>query len=210
MLKFYDFPMAPSPRRARIALAEKGADYETVIVDLAGGEQLSDSFRKVNPQCTVPALELPDGEVLTENAGIVAYLEAAIPHPPLLGTTPTEKGVIASWNARCEFEGLLAIAEALRNKAAPMKDRALTGPENYEQIPALAERGRKRLAAFWDKLDRHLRGRDHIAADQFSVADITAVVAFDFARVIKGQPPEDHEELWRWRRGLDARKSISA
>jgi glutathione S-transferase len=201
--------MAPSPRRARIALAEKGVDHETVVVNLMEGEQLSESFRKINPQCTVPALALPGGEVLTENAGIVAYLEAAYPNPPLLGTTPVEKGMIASWNVRCEFEGLLAIAEALRNRAEPMKGRALTGPENYDQIPALAERGAQRLKAFWEKFDRHLEGREFVAADQFSVADITAVVAFDFARVIKGQPAEDHAEIWRWRRGLDQRPSIA-
>ena len=51
---------------------------------------------------------------------ITAYLEACYPQPPLLGTTPPEKAEIASWNWRVEFEGLMAIAEALRNSAPAM------------------------------------------------------------------------------------------
>ena len=59
-LTFYDCATAPSPRRARILLAEKGVPYHTVQVDLRSGEQFSEAYRAVNPQCTVPALRLPD------------------------------------------------------------------------------------------------------------------------------------------------------
>ena len=52
----YDCATAPSPRRARILLAEKGIAHDTVQVDLRKGEQLGEAYRKVNPQCTVPAL----------------------------------------------------------------------------------------------------------------------------------------------------------
>ena len=74
----------------------------------------------MNPQCTVPALRTDEGLVLTDNAAIGAYLEARFPQPSLLGSTPQEKAEIASWNWRVEFEGLLAIAEALRNSAPAM------------------------------------------------------------------------------------------
>jgi len=95
VLKFYDFPMAPSPRRARIVLREKGADYETQVVDLTQGEQLSEAFMEINPRCTVPALDIGDGTVLGDNASILAYLEAEYPSPPLCGTTPLEKAIFA-------------------------------------------------------------------------------------------------------------------
>jgi len=91
-----------------------------------------------------------------------------------------------------------------------MKGRAVTGPDNYEQIPELAERGRARLARFWERLEERLKGRQFIATDQFTVADITGLVAFDFSRVIKAQPPEDHAETWRWRKALDERPSVGA
>ena len=75
-MKFYDCGTAPSPRRVRIFIAEKGIEIETVEVDLAAGEQFSEAFRKLNPDCVVPVLELDDGSSLTEVMGICRYLEA--------------------------------------------------------------------------------------------------------------------------------------
>jgi glutathione S-transferase len=208
MITLYDCATAPSPRRARILLAEKGVVHETVEVDLRHGEQLGDAYRKVNPQCTVPALRIDD-LLLTDNAAITAYLEARFPQPPLLGGTPQERAEIASWNWRVEFDGLLAIAEALRNSAPAMAHRALPGPLDYAQIPELAERGRARAQQFLVTLNDRLAGRDFIAADRFSIADITAVVAVDFARVVKLRPGEQHPHLQRWRAALAQRPSMS-
>jgi glutathione S-transferase len=209
MITLYDCATAPSPRRARILLAEKGVAHETVQVDLRSGEQMGDAYRRVNPQCTVPALRTEEGVVLTDNAGIAAYLEARFPQPPLLGATPIEKAQIASWNWRAEFEGLLAIAETLRNSSPAMANRALPGPVDYPQIPELAQRGLARLQQFFVVLDERLAGRDFIATDRFSVADITAAVAVDFARVAKVKPGEQHPNLLRWRAALAQRPSMS-
>ncbi|MFP5405866.1 MAG: glutathione S-transferase family protein [Gammaproteobacteria bacterium] len=208
MITLYDCATAPSPRRARILLAEKGVTHETVEVDLRKGEQLGDVYRKVNPQCTVPALRTDEGLVLTDNAAITAWLEACFPEPPLLGSTPAEKAHIASWNWRIEFEGLLAIAEAMRNRAPAMAERALPGPVNYPQIPELAQRGLARARQFFATLNERLADHDFIAADRFSIADITAVVAVDFARVIKLQVDEQHPHLQRWRALMAQRPSM--
>ena len=209
MITFYDCPTAPSPRRARILLAEKCVPHRTVAVDLRTGEQLGEAYRAINPQCTVPALKLDDGTVLVDNAGIAAYLEAAWPEPPLLGRAPAEKAEIASWQWRVEFEGLLPIAEALRNSTPAMTHRALPGPVDYEQIPALAQRGLLRLHHFFQTLERRLEGRESVAGEGFSVADITAVVAVDFARIVKRKPLEQHTELLRWRAAMAGRPSLA-
>ena len=108
-----------------------------------------------------------------------------------------------------EFEGLLAIAEALRNSAPAMAQRALPGAVNYAQIPALAERGLARVEQFFDMLNERLAGRDFIATDRFSVADITAVVAVDFARIVKRKPLEQHTALLRWRAAMAQRPSMA-
>ena len=208
-ITLYDCATAPSPRRARILLAEKGITHETVQVDLRNGEQLSDAYRQVNPSCTVPALRTDEGVLLTDNAAITAYLEARFPQPSLLGETPREKAEIASWNWRVEFEGLLAIAEALRNSAPAMANRALPGPVDYPQIPELAQRGLNRVQQFFATLNERLAGRDFIAADRFSIADITAVVAVDFARVVKLKPGEQYPHLLRWRAGMAQRPAMS-
>jgi len=209
MITLYDCATAPSPRRARILLAEKGIAHETVQVDLRNGEQLGEAFRCINPQCTVPALQTEEGRVLTDNAAITAYLEAFKPDPPLLGRTPLEKAEIASWNWRIEFEGFLAIAEGLRNGSPAMANRALPGPRDYAQIPALAERGRVRTQDFLAVLEERLQGRDFVAADMFTVADITAVVAVDFARVLKIKPDQQHPNLQRWRAAMGQRPHMS-
>lgn len=209
MIILYDCATAPSPRRARILLAEKGIAHETVQVDLVRGEQMGAAYRAINPQCTVPALRTAEDGLLTDNAAIAAWAEARQPEPPLMGRTPAEKAEIASWHWRVEFEGLLAIAETLRNGSPAMADRALPGPVNYAQIPELAQRGLARVQHFFETLNDRLAGREFIATDRFSLADITAVVAVDFARIVRVKPGEQHPELVRWRAAMAQRPSMS-
>ncbi|MEO7245238.1 MAG: glutathione S-transferase [Rubrivivax sp.] len=209
-ITLYDCATAPSPRRARILLAEKGVAHETIAVDLRHGEHLGEAYRALNPQCTVPALATDDGLLLTDNAAITAYLEARFPTPALLGDTPSAKAEIASWQWRVEFEGLGAITEALRNSAPAMADRALPGPLNYAQIPDLAQRGLLRVRQFFALLNERLAGREFVATHRFSVVDITAVVAVDFARVVKIKPDDlQHPHLLRWRAAMAQRPSMS-
>ena len=209
MITLYDCSTAPSPRRARILLAEKSVAHQTLQVDLRNGEQLGDAFRRINAHCTVPVLQTDDGLTLTDNAAITAYLEARYPQPPLLGTTPAEKAEIASWNWRIEFEGLMAIAEAMRNRAPTMANRALPGPVNYAQIPELAERGLARVHQFFVTLNERLAGREFIATDRLSIADITAVVGVDFARVVKVKAGDEHPHLLRWRAAMAQRPAMA-
>jgi glutathione S-transferase len=209
MITLYDCSTAPSPRRARILLAEKGVAHETVQVDLRHGEQLGDAFRQINPRCTVPVLRTEEGLLLTDNAGIAAYVEARYPEPPLLGITPAEKAEIASWHWRIEFEGLMAIAEALRNGSPAMANRALPGPVDYAQIPELAQRGLARVQQFFVTLNERLANRDFVATDHLSIADIAAVVAVDFARVVKVKAGEQHPHLLRWRAALAQRPAMA-
>ena len=208
-LTLYDCATAPSPRRARILLAEKGVVHDTVQVDLRTGEQMSEAFRAVNPLCTVPALRTEDGLLLTDNAAIAAYVEARFPQHRLMGVSPNEKAEVASWNWRMEFEGLMAVAEAFRNGNPAMANRALPGPQDHAQIPALAERGVLRTQQFFEMLNARLADRSFVAIDRFSMADITAVVVVDFARVIKVRITEAHPHLMRWRAAMAERPSMS-
>jgi glutathione S-transferase len=209
MITLYDCASAPSPRRARILLAEKGVMHDTVQIDLKLGEQLGEAYRKINPQCTVPALRTKEGVILTSNAAIAAYLEARYPQPPMLGVTPLDKAEIADWHWRIEFEGFMPIAEAFRNTSAAMQNRALPGPVNYAQIPQLAERGVARLQQFLLDLNEQIQDRDFIAAQQFSIADIAAVVTIDFARIVKVRLNERHPNLLRWREAMAQRPAMT-
>jgi len=211
-MKFYDCATAPSPRRVRMFIAEKGLgdEIETIEVNLREGEQLGDAFRAINPFCTVPVLELNNGTRLLSSAGCCRYLEEAFPEPPLMGRTAEEKAVIADMEWRMEIDGFFAAAEALRNSAPRLQDRAVVGPDNYAQIPALAERGRQRTARFLEVLDAILAEREFVAGDALSVADITAYCTVDFAKRTKIEVPEHAVNLQRWFAAIAGRPSAAA
>lgn len=206
---FYDCQVAPSPRRARMIIAEKGMDIETVQVDLGKGEQLGEDYKNINPSCTVPALKLDDGTVLCENIAIADYLESVQPEPPLIGTTAQERAVVLDWNARIEIQGMMAAAEILRNSAKGFADRATTGAINLAQIPELAERGRQRFQAFFPMLNEQLRGKEFIVGDFFSIADIAAFVTTEFAAWVKESVPEECSAVQAWYARVKARPSAS-
>ena len=206
-MKFYDCKTAPSPRRARIFIAEKNIPIEHIEVDLRNAEQMSDVFRAINRYCTVPVLELDDGTRLTTTAGIWQYLEAAYPEPALMGKTAEQKGIIADLQWRIETGGFMAMSEYLRNSAPAMKGRALTGTVNYEQIPELAVRGQDRLTHFFNDIDELVGTKPYVAGETFSVADIDLLVVVDFAKWRKITLPETAVNAWRWYDTVSARPS---
>ena len=206
---FYDCSTAPSPRRARMFIAEKGLEIETREISIAKGEQLSADFLKVNPRATVPVLITDEGATLTENTAIATYLEARFPEPPLMGQTPDEKAQVAMWNAIAEGQGGMPVAEVLRNSHPARKGRALPGRLNLDQIPELAARGQKRVDAFFTLLEERLSESPWLAGERFSLADITAYVFVDFARVIKARIPEGNSATKAWYDSIRDRPSAA-
>ena len=209
-MKLYDAAWAPSPRRVRIYLAEKGIEIERVPVDLRRDEQLSDAYLAINPRGAVPALELDDGEVITESAAICRYFEAANPEPPLFGATPIAIARIESWTRRIESDGYVAAAYAFRNSLPAFKDRGVTGKwPPIPQIPELATRGAVMWKAFAEGLDGHLADSEWIAGDRYSFADVTALVTIDFAARAK-LDIDGCSHIGRWYEAASARPSAAA
>ena len=204
---FYDCSTAPNPRRARMFIAEKGLEVESRDISISKGEQLKDAFLNVNPRATLPVLVTDEGRILTENLGIAAYLEARFPEPVLMGRTPDEKGTVLMWNAIVEQQGGLPIAETLRNTHPSFKDRSIPGPVNYAQIPELAQRGTDRVHTFLELLETRLRKSAFLAGDELSLADITAFVFIDFARVIKMRIPAESTAMQAWFDTIQSRPS---
>jgi len=209
-MKLYDCATAPSPRRVRIFLAEKGIEVPKVEVDLRSGDHLKEPFKSLNDRCDVPFLELDDGTGIGEPEAICRYFEAETPEPPLFGRDAKEKALVSMWNHRIETEGFMAIAECLRNKSPGFKGRALTGQVGYEQIPELAERGKKRTEHFFTMLNGLVADRPFITGDHFTFADITAMVAVDFAGWLKIAPSDDQPHLKRWHEAVSVRPSAKA
>ena len=210
-MKLYQSNASPNSRRVRIYLAEKGISMPIVPVDLAAKEQFSDAYAAINPRRVVPTLLLDDGTAIGEVPAIVRYLEEIHPEPPLLGATPNAKALVTMWERRVELEGFASVMEAVRNAVPGLKNRAIAGPHDYEQIPALVERSKQRVGNFYADLNVRLAGVPFVAGDEFSVADITAVVPVDFATKAAGLSiAGEQATLQRWYDVVSARSSMAA
>ena len=187
----YDQPMAPNPRRVNVFIAEKGIEIPREEVNLIKLEHREKAFTGRAGASQVPALELSDGTVLVETQPICRYLEALHPEPNMMGDGPLETAVIEMWQRRVEFGLFAAVGSAFRHTnrhMAVMEDQCADwGEVNLNRIdPRLAE------------LDRRLEGRDWIAADRPTVADITALVAVDYLRILKRSVPEAFANVHAW------------
>ena len=211
-MKFFDFEMAPNPRRARIFMAEKGIEgVEIIQIDLGDNrENVGEEYRSINPSCTVPALVLEDGTLISESVAICRYFEEVQPNPPLMGRDPKEKAVVEMWQRQVELQGYMPAGDAFRNYNKRFAGRALAGNDSYEQIPELVTRSRTRVERFFNLLNDHMESREFIASDVFSIADITAYVMVDFAGWSKMGITESQTHLKRWYESIKARPSSSA
>jgi glutathione S-transferase len=210
-MKLYQSNTSPNSRRVRIYLAEKGISMPLVPVDLGAREQFSEAYAAINPRRVVPTLVLDDGTAIGEVPAIIRYLEDIHPTPPLLGSTAKGRALVAMWDRRVEQEGFASVMEAVRNAAPRLKGRAIAGPHDYEQIELLVERSRKRVANFYADFDARLADVPFVAGEEFSVADITALVTVDFATKAAALPvPEHHSALKRWYDTIAARASMAA
>jgi glutathione S-transferase len=209
-LKLYLSPGSPNSRRVRIFLSEKGLKVPFVAIDLGKGEQHSASYRTINPRRVVPTLVLEDGTAIGEVPAIMRYLDEAFPENPLLGATPKDKALIAMWERRAELEGFAAVMEGVRNKVAGLKGRAIAGPHDYAQIPALVERSVLRVQNFFADLNERLGQTPFISGERYSAADITALVTVDFAKALDLSVPAAHEALNRWYEAVSSRPGAAA
>lgn len=203
-MKLYSSFRAPNPRRVLWVMAEKGVtDVEIVEVDLLAGEHRSPAYREKVGVPHVPALELDDGTCISESVAICRYLEALHPEPNLFGRDPKEQAIIEMWTRRAEIYLSNPMMLAVRHTHPALA--ALETPQ-----PMVAEYNRVAAERFMKTLDRRLEGREFVAADRLTIADIVGFVGLDFARLIKYRPPAELENLGRWLETMRQRPAAGA
>jgi glutathione S-transferase len=203
-MKLYDAGRAPNPRRVRIFLAEKGIKIPNEQVDLGGLQQRTDAYTAINPMQRVPALVLDDGTVIAESIAICRYFETVQPDPPLFGIGALQSALVEMWNRRAELHLLFPVASVFQHLHPAMS--RMVDP----QVAQWGEANKPKVMKFLEFLDRELKDRSYVAGTDYTVADITALVAVDFMRVSKLAIPESLSNLQRWHKTVSARPSAAA
>ena len=203
-MKLYIAPRAPNPRRVQMFMHEKALPpIELVSVDINAGEHRGDAYRAINPVSRLPTLELHDGRFLSETRAICSYLEGLYPEPNLMGDGFEERAFIEMHDRRVEWYWMLPIANAIRHThpgLAPLEQPQFAD-FGHSQARKLRESAR------W--LDDTLQRQPWIAGERFTIADITAFCAHEFARgVMKFQAGEEgFHALQAWRDRMMERES---
>ncbi len=203
-MKLYDGGRASNPRRVRVFLAEKGIDIPLVPVDMGAFGHKSPEIRAKNPLQRLPVLELDDGTILTESMAICRYIEELHPEPQLFGRDALGKALVEMWQRRLELHFLMPVAQAFRHMHPAMKDW---------EIPQIAEWGeanKPKAIDFMRFLDAELAGRSFVAGDDYSVADITGMIAVDLLKPARITIPEELKHLKRWYGDVAQRPSANA
>tara|TARA_Y100000994_G_scaffold100967_1_gene83181 strand:- start:97 stop:708 length:612 start_codon:yes stop_codon:yes gene_type:complete len=203
-LKLYDLPASPNARRVRVFIAEKQLQINVVPINMMTGENKTEEYLSKNPLGRMPLLELDDGTCIAESIAICRYLENEHPDPPLFGTSSLEQATIEMWQRRMEFQFLNPMINIFRNTHEMWKDRMI-------QIPQIAEIESKDVKEKMVWLNRELEGREYIAGETYSVADITAQCAFVMGKAAVGiRIPEDLSNLDAWWSRVTSRPTARA
>lgn len=203
-MKIIETRSAPNPRRVRIFLAEKGITIPYEEIDIMKGQHREAAFTKANPMQRVPVLILDDGTAISETVAICRYFEETQPEPALFGKGALGRATVEMWNRRMELGLMYQVQAAFRHThpgAAVLEQ---------PQFKDFGEASKPRVVAMMQVLDQHLATSKYVAGSEYSIADITGLVAVDFARVIKQRIPEEMKHLARWHAEVSSRPSAKA
>jgi glutathione S-transferase len=203
-MKIVETRTAPNPRRVRIYLAEKGISVPFEELEFKPEMLCSDAFTKLNPMRKIPVLVLDDGRTISETVAICRYFEEINPEPALFGRGAFGRAEVEMWQRRMELNLLLPVAQAFRHLHPSMA--ALEVP----QVKEWGEANKPRALDMLHTLDTALANREFVAGDQFSIADITGMIAIDFMRPARIERPEALAHVARWYTAVASRPSAKA
>ena len=204
-MKLYDFPGAPNPRRVRVVAAEKNIELDYVTVDMGKREHKTQEFIQKNPSGKIPVLELEDGTCIGESIAICRYLEALYPMPNLFGEDALETAQIEMAHRQIELELMSQIGTSWVNGPVVAKMGLV------EPIEAAKQRSDDLTRAYYRRMNMELGRRDYLAAARYTMVDITAAIAVDFASALVGLKPDSElGNLWAWHERVTSRAEFVA
>jgi glutathione S-transferase len=198
MIKLYTFPASSNSRKVRIALLEKGLEFERVTIDLSKREQKNPDYLKIHPFGLVPALD-DEGFIVYDSTIINEYLEDEYPYPALL---PKDS------EGRARARLMEDLRDSHFNPACGQLNRELRKPD-AERDPKVIEQARAKITECFDRLEKELEGREYLAGP-FSLADIAFIPNIDTLDRIQVQVDPKYKNILAWIARLKARPSFAA
>ncbi|MEM7217875.1 MAG: glutathione S-transferase family protein [Pseudomonadota bacterium] len=201
--------VGPNPQVVRMFAAERGialgSDIEVEDIDIMAGENRQGPYIAKNPGGQSPCLQTDAGDFIAEITAICEYLDEKFPGDSLIGSTPEERANTRMWVRRVDLYICENLANGFRySEGLPLfKDRMRVIPEAADGLKALTQ----------DKitwLDGLIEGRDFIAGDRLTLADVLLYCFLAFGTTV-GQPlNEDNHNICAWFERMQARDSASA
>ncbi|HWX76271.1 MAG TPA: glutathione S-transferase family protein [Candidatus Acidoferrales bacterium] len=198
MIKLYTFPPSTNSRKVRIALLEKGLEFERVNVDLSKREQKSPEYLKIHPFGQIPALD-DEGFILYDSTIINEYLEDEYPYPALM-----PEGSEGRARARMmeDFRDTHFNPPCVRLIYETRKPEA-------ERDTNLVAAAKADIAKCFERIDKELQGKEYLAGS-FSLADIAFMANFDLLDRFQITVDPKHKSSIDWIARLKARPSFAA
>jgi glutathione S-transferase len=198
MIKLYTFPASSNSRKVRMALIEKGLEFERINVDLSKREQKNPEYLKIHPFGQVPALD-DEGFILYDSTIINEYLEDEYPYPPLM---PKDS------EGRARARMMEDLRDSHFNPACVQIFRELRKPEG-ERDQSVIEQFKAKITECFDRIEKELEGREYLAGS-FSLADIAFVPNIDTLDRLQIQVDPKYRNILAWIARLKARPSFVA
>jgi glutathione S-transferase len=198
MVMLYEHPLSPYAQKCKVALWEKGVDFEARTPDLLSGETPGD-FLDANPRAEVPAL-LDDGVAVFDSTVILEYVEDRWPDPPLLPVTPADRARVRM------IEDVVDTQYDAVNWG--MMELLVFKRAEGELAQTMTARAATQTAGLQAWLARQLGERAWFNGDAFGWGDL-AVVPYVNTSAFFGLAPAEGTPLAQWVARVNARESVA-
>lgn len=194
MIKFY-FHHTPNPMKVALFLEEAALPYQLIPVDVFRGEQHDPAFRAINPNGKMPAIE-DDGIRVFDSNAILLYLGDKT--GKFIGHAD-DRGELLSW--------LMFVATGLGPYSGQSVHFRHYAPE---KLPYAINRYYREAQRHYEVLDQHLKNKDYLIGEEYTIADMAGWGWIDRAAGVLGEDAlDDHPNLKRWYEAVDNRPAVS-
>ena len=198
MIKLYTFPPSTNSRKVRIALIEKGLEFERINIDLTKREQKTPEYLKIHPFGQIPALD-DEGFILYDSTIINEYLEDEYPYPSLM---PKDS------EGRARARLMEDFRDTHFNPSFVHIIHEIRKPEGERDAQRL-ENAKAEIAKCFDRIEKELEGREYLAGS-FSLGDIAFMPNIDLLDRFAISVDSKYDKTTAWIARLKARPSFAA